>query len=464
MRSLSVINAKAAGIDIGSEKLHTSIAGDKPVVFGTFTNEVYRLRDYFVEQGVQTVAMEATGVYWLYVFEVLEAAGIEAIMVNGRAVRNLPGRKTDMADCQWLATLHAHGLLRSGFVPTAEIRRLQDYMRLRADHVMGAASQVQKMQKALERMNIKFHDVISDLTGVSGQKVVEAILVGERDPERLLGLCDEQIKKKKSQRVLESLRGTWREEHLFALGQAVAAWKFYQGLLVQCDRQVEDVLKGLAERTPADSEGNGQIPQSAGTPKRLGKNAPQIDDLNRLLKQVCGGRDVTAVAGIADGLLVQLIAETGTDMAPWQTEKDFTSWLGLSPGTAQSGKRKGAIKRQCNRAGRLFRLGARSLARTVDKALGGFFRRLQKAKGGLVATKAVARKIALLYYRTLKHGLAYVERGLRRYEMQYEESQRRLLAKLAAKQGFKLISIEAEKLQDKFASPSQTGPTPQPTI
>jgi transposase len=448
MKSLPVINPHAAGIDVGSEKLHTSIAGDEPVVFGTFTNEVYRLRDHFLKEGVETVAMEATGVYWLYVFEVLEAAGMEVVMVNGRAVRNLPGRKTDMADCQWIATLHAHGLLRSGFVPTAEIRRLQDYMRLRADHVMGAASQVQKMQKALERMNIKFHDVISDLTGLSGQKVVEAILTGERDPERLLDLCDEQIKKKKRERVIESLRGTWREEHLFALGQAVAAWKFYQQLLVQCDRQVERVLKDLAEETPpANPGGNGSTSPEPEAPKRLSKNAPQIEDLHQLLKQVCAGRDVTAVAGIADGLLVQLIAETGTDMSPWKTEKDFTSWLGLSPGSAQSGKRKGVVKRQCNRAGRLFRLGARSLARTVDKALGGFFRRLKKAKGGLVATKAVARKIALLYYRTLKHGLAYVEKGLRQYEMQYEESQRRLLAKLAAKQGFKLMSIEAEKLQ-----------------
>jgi transposase len=451
MKSLPVINPKAAGIDVGSEKLHTSIAGDEPVVFGTFTNEVYRLRDHFLQQGVQTVAMEATGVYWLYAFEVLEAAGIEVVMVNGRAVRNLPGRKTDMADCQWIATLHAHGLLRSGFVPTAEIRRLQDYMRLRADHVMGAASQVQRMQKALERMNIKFHDVISDLTGVSGQKVIEAILLGERDPERLLDLCEKQIKNKKRERVIESLRGTWREEHLFALGQAVAAWKFYQGLLVECDRQVERVLKELADQTPrsvpAESK---QTSDGAVALKRLSKNAPQIDELHQLLERVCGGRDVTAVAGIADGLLVQLIAETGTDMTPWKTEKDFTSWLGLSPGTAQSGKRKGVVKRQCNRAGRLFRLGARSLARTVDKALGGFFRRLKKAKGGLVATKAVARKIALLYYRTLKHGLAYVEEGLRQYQMQYEESQRRLLGKLAAKQGFKLMSIEAEKLQASF--------------
>lgn len=440
MKTLQVINPKAAGIDVGSEKLHGSIAGDDPVVFGTFTREIYRLRDYLLEQGVTTVAMEATGVYWLYVFEVLQGAGLEVIMVNGRAVKNVPGRKTDMTDCQWIATLHAHGLLRGGFVPSTEIRRLQDYMRLRADHVAGAASQVQRMQKALERMNIKFHDVISDLTGVSGQKVLEAILAGERDPACLLERCDEQIRKKKKEAVLESLRGTWREEHLFALGQALSAWKFYRTLLVECDREIERVLKSFAaQKQSPDPNGPPESDGSKG--KRLGKNAPQIEDLNNLLRQVCGGRDVTAVAGIADGLLVQLIAETGTDLSAWATEKQFTSWLGLSPGSHQSGKRKGRCKRRCNRAGRLFCVGARSLARTVDKALGGFFRRLRNSKGGLVAIKAVARKVALLYYRTLKHGLAYVEVGLRKYEIQYQESQRRLLGKLAAKQGFKLTSL-----------------------
>ena len=209
MKTLSVINPNAAGIDVGSEKLFVSIAGEDPEVFGTVTNEVYRMRDFLKQRGVTTVAMEATGVYWLYAYAVLEAAGLEVIVVNGRYVRNLPGRKTDMSDCQWLATLHAHGLLRGGFVPPAAIRRLQDYQRLRADHISEAASQVQKMQQALERMNIKFHDVISDLTGVSGMKVIQAILAGERQPERLLELCDKLIQKKKSERVLESLRGVW---------------------------------------------------------------------------------------------------------------------------------------------------------------------------------------------------------------------------------------------------------------
>lgn len=437
MKTLSVINPHAAAIDVGSEQLHLSIAGEAPVVFGTVTDEVYRLRDYLKAQAVTTVAMEATGVYWLYAYAVLEAAGLEVVVVNGRHVRNLPGRKTDMADCQWLATLHAHGLLRGGFVPPAAIRRLQDYQRLRADHIIGAGSQVQKMQQALERMNIKLHDVISDLVGVSGLKVVRAILQGERHPEVLLGLCDAQIQKKKRDRVIASLRGTWTPEHLFALGQALAVWEFYQKLLGQCDAQIAAVLQELAGPPPAPPAG----PASAATGgKPAGKNAPQIEQFHQLLLRLCGGKDVTAIAGIGDYLLLQLLAETGPDLTAWPSEKHFTAWAGLAPGSRQSGKRKGSVKRQRNRAGRLFCAGARSLVQSVDKALGGFYRRLAARKGGLAAMKALARKLAELYYRVLRYGLAYAEKGLRLYEQKYAESQRRLLAKLAAKQGFKLVS------------------------
>jgi transposase len=440
MKSLPIINPHAAALDVGSEQLHLSIAGDAPVVFGTVTDEVYRLRDYLKTQHVTSVAMEATGVYWLYAYTVLEAAGLELVVVNGRHVRNLPGRKTDMADCQWLATLHAHGLLRGGFVPPAAIRRLQDYQRLRADHIIGAASQVQKMQQALERMNIKFHDVISDLVGVSGLKVVRAILAGERQPDQLLGLCDVQIQKKKRERVVASLRGTWTPEHLFALGQALAVWEFYQKLMVECDRQIEAVLKELAGPPPPSEDKSQASP--AGKPS--GKNAPQIDQFHQLLLRLCGGRDVTAIAGIGDYLLLQLLAETGPELKAWPSEKHFTAWAGLAPGTRQSGKRKGSVKVQRNRTGRLFCAGARSLVQSVDKALGGFYRRLAARKGGLVALKALARKLAQLYYRVLKHGLAYAEQGLRAYEQKYAEGQRRLLTKLAAKQGFQLVAVACQ--------------------
>jgi hypothetical protein len=268
-------------MDVGSEKLHVSIAGDTPEVFGTFTGELERLRDWFQAQGVRSVALEATGVYWLYVYEVLEAAGLEVVVVNGRHVQNVPGRKTDMADCQWLATLHAHGLLRGGFVPPADIRQLQDYQRLRADHLVGAASQVQKMQQALERMNLKFHDVISDLVGISGLKVVRAILKGERRPGELLALCDVQIQKKKADRVKESLRGCWKKEQIFALRQGLELWETYQQKIADCDRELEALLREMTgPRPPEGGSGNavavGPValaPASAGGEERAGDRA-----------------------------------------------------------------------------------------------------------------------------------------------------------------------------------------------
>ena len=443
MKPLPVLDPKAAAIDVGSEQLHTSIAGDTPKVFGTFTVELEALRDWFKEQGVRTVALEATGVYWLYLYEVLEAAGLQVVVVNGRHVQNVPGRKTDMSDCQWLATLHAHGLLRGGFVPPADIRRLQDYQRLRADHLIGAASQVQKMQQALERMNVKFHDVISDLVGVSGLKVVRAILEGEREPGRLLALCDVQIRQKKARAVRESLRGCWKDEQLFALRQGLELWETFQQKIADCDRQLEAQLRELAGPQPQDGpEGSAELKLAPA--KRPGKNAPAIERFQELLARLCGGRDVTQIPGLSAYLVLQLISEVGKDMSCWPSEKHFTSWLGLAGGRKQSGKRKGSVKAHRNRAGRLFCAAARALAQSVDKALGGFYRRLRGRVGGLAANVALARKLAELFYRLLRYGMEYVEKGLKDYEGKVLASETRLLRKLAQRQGFELIPAAAK--------------------
>lgn len=439
MKALPVLDPKAAAIDVGSEQLHVSIAGDWPKVFGTFTSELERLRDWFEQQAVRTVALEATGVYWLYLYEVLEAAGLAVVVVNGRHVQNVPGRKTDMADCQWLATLHAHGLLRGGFVPSADIRRLQDYQRLRADHLIGAASQVQKMQQALERMNVKLHDVISDLVGVSGLKVVRAILQGQRSPEALVGLCDEQIRKKKSDRVKESLRGSWKKEHLFALRQGLELWEAYQQRIADCDRELEGLLGQLAGPLPPPEAGGGESEIKLAPAKAAGKNAPAIERFQELLARLCGGRDATQIPGLSVYLVLQLISEVGTDMSRWPDEKHFASWLGLAGGRRQSGKRKGNVKAHRNRAGRLFCAAARALAQSVNKALGGFYRRLRGRVGGLAANVALARKLALLFYRLLRYGAEYVEKGLQHYEAKVLESETRLLRKLARKQGYTLL-------------------------
>jgi len=344
MKALPVLDTRAAGIDVGSEKLHVSIAGDTPKVFGTFTGDLERLRDWFREQGVHSVALEATGVYWLYVYEVLEAAGLEVVVVNGRHVQNVPGRKTDMADCQWLATLHAHGLLRGGFVPPADIRQLQDYQRLRADHLIGAASQVQKMQQALERMNIKFHDVISDLVGVSGLKVVRAILQGERRPGELLALCDVQIQKQKADRVKESLRGCWKKEQLFALRQGLELWETYQQKIADCDRELAGLLHEMTgPQPPEGGRGNAVGPVALAPARSPGKNAPVIERLQELVARLCGGRDVTQIPGMSVYLVLQLISEVGTDMARWPKRKA----LRLVAGTG----RWAQTKRQTQRPG-----------------------------------------------------------------------------------------------------------------
>lgn len=425
--SLLVLDPTAAAIDVGSEQLHVSVAGGPPKVFGTTTGQLRELRDWLTVQGVKSVAMEATGIYWLCPYEVLEQGGLRVVVVNGKYVKNLPGRKTDMKDCQWQATLHAHGLLQPGFVPPEHIRRLQDYLRVRADHVVLAGSHEQHMQKALDRMNLKIHDVISDLTGRSGLAMVEAVLKGERDPAALLALCDPQIQKRKASQLKAALEGNWKEEHLFALRQAYELWAFYQQKIAECDTAIEKVLQEIAG--PEDPA----RPAPPAT-KRGGVNTPQIAGLHGLLWRLCGHKDLTVLPGVADHVLLQLVGEVGTDLGKnWKTEKHFTAWLGLAPGSRQSGKRWGNQKRGRNRAGRLFCVIARSVGRSVDKALGGFYRRLKGRRGGLVANLALARKLAELFWRLMVHGKAYVEQGLKQYEEQVAQTEQRLLQKLARK-------------------------------
>jgi transposase len=432
----------ATFVDVGSEKMHVSIAGGPPEVFGTMTGELHRLRDWLKEQGVSSVAMEFTGVYWLPLYGVLEAAGFKLTMVNGKSTRNVPGRKTDMTDAEWGATLHAHGLLRGGFVPPAQIRQLQDYLRLRTDHLMMAGSHVQHMQKALERMNVKLHDVISNLVGVSGLAVIDALLAGERDPERLLQLCDVQIQKRKAERVKESLRGTWADEHLFALRQARESWQHYQGQIGACDQQIKVVLERLeASVTPpvsSESEATAQEGPIAKPTKRPGINAPAIDGLSGLVVRLCGGKDLTVLPACTSYSVLQLIGEIGLDLSVWPTEQHFTAWLGLAPGSCQSGKRRRGIGRKRNRAGRILCVIARSLAKSKDTALGGFYRRMAARRGGLVANVATARKLAVLIWRAMVKGLAFVEEGLKRYEARALETKQRTLQRLARQLGITL--------------------------
>lgn len=431
-KQIPVLDPLAAFVDIGSERMHVSVGGDDPKVFGTVTSQLNALRDWLAQQGVHSVAMEATGVYWLPLYRVLEQAGMNVQMINGKQARNLPGRKTDMADCQWGATLHMHGLLRPGFVPSDDIRRLQDYLRLRADHVANAASCIQLMQKAFERMNIKLHDVITSLAGLSGMAVARAIVAGERSPHALLNLCDPQIRNKKELAVVESLRGTWDDEHIFALKQALQSWDHYQRLIADCDQQIASILP------PHDKS----QPPLAKTHKRSGANAPDIGNLREILAHMCGGRDLTILPALSQYSVLQLIGEVGTDLTAWPTEKHFTTWAGLSPGNKDSGKRKGKVKLQRNRTGRLFCMVAQSLIRTKDCALGGFYRRLAARRGGLIATKAVARKLAAWFWRVMVKGEDYIEKGLAHYAEQVRKSKESALKRLAKELGRELVPVK----------------------
>ena len=431
-KQLPILDMKAAFVDVGSERMHVSVGGDEPMVFGTVTSQLHALRDWLLAQGVHSVAMEATGVYWLALYGVLEAAGLEVRMVNGRQTRNAPGRKTDMQDAQWGSTLHMHGLLRAGFVPTADIRRLQDYLRLRADHVGQAGSCVQLMQKALERMNVKLHDAISSLAGASGMAVMRAIVAGQRDPAALLALCDVQIRRAKADLVKETLRGTWSEEHIFALEQALLSWDHYQRLITECDRRIESVLP------PHDPT----QPPLAGPAKRGGANAPEIGMLREILAQMCGGRDLTQLPAHTPYGVLQIVGETGTDLSRWATEKHFTAWTGLAPGSHDSGKRRGHVKRGRNRAGQLFCMLASSLVRSKNIALGAFYRRMAARRGKAVANKALARKLAAWFWRVMVKGDDYVEQGIARYEAQVRQVKERALRRLATELGQRVSPID----------------------
>ena len=433
MKGLTVLDPRAAFVDVGSEHMHVSVGGDEPAVFGTVTSQLHALRDWLKSQDVRSVAMEATGVYWLALYGVLEAAGFDVRMVNGRQTRSAPGRKSDMQDCQWGATLHMHGLLRAGFVPPADIRRLQDYLRLRADHVASAAGHVQHMQKALERMNIKLHHEIASLAGMSGLAVVRAIVGGERSPEALLALCDQQIRRAKAEQVKEALRGTWEQEHIFALRQALQSWDHYQQQITECDRQIQAVLPPHDPKQPT-------LPRPK-TVKRGGVNSPDIPKLRELLAQMNGGRDLTQLPAHTHYSVLQIVGEVGTDLSKWATEKHFTAWTGLAPGNHDSGKRKGHVKRGRNRAGQLFCMMAQSLVRSKDIALGGFYRRMCARRGGLIATMALARKLAAWYWRVMVKGDDYVEQGLARYDAQVLQTKQRALKRLAKELGQQLVPI-----------------------
>ena len=436
-KALDIVHPDAAGIDVGGSEHWVAISPDRdpePVRrFGCFTADLREMARWLVEKGVRSVAMQSTGVYWMPVFEVLEQHGLEVYLVNAQHTKNVPGRKSDVQECQWLLKLHAFGLLNNSFQPTDEIRIARTLWRHRGNLVAEASSAIQRMQKALIEMNVQLSSVLSDISGVSGMSMIGAILDGERDPWTLAALVQSGVKAT-TEDIAKSLEGNWREELLFVLRQDVELYGIYQGKIDDCDLQLRKHLESFGSVVDLKTQPIGPKPKG----KRGSRNAPQFDLRTELYRIT--GIDWAQVNGI-DVLTAQtVIAECGADLSAFASEKNFASWLGLCPTNEQSGGRilKRRTRTVVNRAATALRNAATTLLRS-DSYLGAQYRRLRTRLGAPKAVTAMARKLACLFYRLIKHGQQYVDKGNEYYETKYREQQIRSLSKRAQKLGLQLV-------------------------
>ena len=439
---LKQINLHAAGLDIGAEEIWVCVPPDRDEpsvrVFPTFTVDLHALADWLQACHIETVAMESTGVYWIPVYEILEARGFEVYLVNARHVKNVPGRKTDILDCQWIQQLHTYGLLRASFRPPEEICALRALARHRDNLIRYRSAHIQHMQKALQLMNVKLTQVVSDITGVTGLSIIRAILAGERDPHQLARFRQSGCKKSEEE-IAKALQGNYKLEHLFVLKQALAQYDFYLQQIEECDAQMEAMYAALP---PSDSEAPGSPPPKPKAGKRR-KNQAHFDLATSLYRTV--GIDLTAVDGL-DALTVQgIITEIGIEVSAWPTVKHFTSWLCLAPYNDISGGKvlRSRTKKTQNRANLAFRLAAQSLSRS-QSALGAFYRRMKAKHGPAKATTATAHKLARIVYFMLKNRTAYVDPGVTYYEQQYRDRTIRSLRRRAAALGMELVPIATD--------------------
>lgn len=429
------IRKNAAGIDIGSRRVFVGLEGGEVKSFETFTSDLESLSDYLLAHGVTTVAMEATGSYWYILHDILAAAGLDVWLVDGRQTRQVPGRKTDVKDCQWIQQLHSFGLLNRCYVPDAEIKALRSYQRLREDHLRSMSMHIQHMQKALIEMNIRLPEVLSQIHGASGMAMIEAILAGERDPDKLVALCHKSIREKKSDELFKALQGHYTPQGIFALNQAYQAYVFYQNQIAACDQQIEQAL----EKINNDKE----LPEGTrgGKRKVIRHNKPQINGLGDHLLKIFNGRDATCLPGITDYNWLQLYTEIGSDLSKSPSEKHFTSWLRLSPGQHNSGKRTRSKSQGKPTVGQIFKEMAHGLLNSKYIGWGGFARRLRARKGPAIAIKATARKLAAQYWRLMVKGTAFVENGLQSYELIIKQQKQKYLQKLALEMNVQLIPV-----------------------
>ena len=433
---LSQLNLNAAGIDVGATSHFVAVPADRaeqPVrEFEAFTADLYRLADWLTECRVETVVMECTGVYWIPLFGVLEERDFRVMLVDPRRIKNVPGRKTDVLDCQWLQQLHTYGLLSGAFRPDGDTRRLRSYLRQRAMLVEYASHHIQHMHKALTQMNVKLQHVIRDITGKTGMDIIEAIVRGERNPRRLARLRDPRTKADEAT-IARSLQGHWREEHIFELTQALELYRVYRSKITECDREIEAQLERFEDRS------DGESPASNGKKRNQG-NAPRFDVQGQLYRMT--GVDLTRIDGVDGFTALKVISEVGADMTKWPSAKHFASWLGLSPNNRITGGRviSSKTKPSANRAAAALRLAANALHRS-NSALGAFLRRKKAHLGAPKAITATAHKLACIIYAMLRHGQQYVDAGAEYYERQYQQRALRTAQRRAAQLGYQLVPL-----------------------
>lgn len=444
---LEVVHPRAAGIDVGNGAHYVAVRPEQdaePVRrFECFTADLHRMADWLEACKVESVAMQSTGVYWIPLYEILEERGFDVYLVNARHTKNLPGRKSDVQESQWLLKLHTHGLLNNSFQPTAEIRVARTYWRQRAEHVRGASVCIQRMQKVLTQMNVQLANVISDLSGLTGQTIVQAILAGERDPRKLAELSHPQIRASREE-IAKSLEGNWRSELLFVLKQEREMYDTYQLKISECDRELQTHLRQFEDRAMSSvSELASTAPPKASKvrkPKRVQGNAPSFN-LSSELHRICGV-DLTRIDGISVMVAQTILSEVGLDMSSWKTEAHFASWLGLCPDNRVSGDKVlgRGTRHVINRAATALRMAATTLIRS-QSYLGAQFRRLRTRLGAPKAITAMAHRLARLVFRMLKYGQEYVDKGTQYYEQRHREQQLQLLKKKAAALGLQVIEI-----------------------
>lgn len=432
---LEQVNLYAAGIDIGSTSHFVAVPSsldDRPVrEYSCFTGDLEHMADWLKDVGITTIAMESTGVYWIPAYELLEERGFEVCLVNPHHLKNVPGRKTDVLDCQWLQQLHSFGLLRGSFRPSGEICAFRAYMRQRSMLVESAATHIQHMQKALRQMNLLLDNVVSDITGKTGMTIIRSILSGQRDPVILARYRNHNCKNSK-EIIAQSLKGHYKEEHLFSLRQAVELYDFYQRQIADCNQAIAMALDKI--EGPDDLD---ELPPQKSKARRKNKALPF--DVRQNLHNITGV-DITKIDGVKETTALKIISEIGTDMSAWPTVKNFASWLGLSPGNKITGGKviSSKTKTCANRAAEAFRIAAYSLTKSKS-ALGAYYRRKRSQLGPPKAITATAHKIARLVYSLLKYGTKYVDQGQDYYEKQYRDRIIKNLHKKAKSLGYKVV-------------------------